>query len=276
MAGDGDDDAPKNISPREGHDIENRARLRARVIYEVVRTEGQEDLDRPPFSLWWSGLAAGLSISFSLLAQAILTQHLPDAPWRHLVASLGYSVGFIIVVLSRQQLFTETTITVVLPLLARFSMRLLGLTGRMWAIVLTANLAGTLVAAAFCTFAPVISPDLRHEMLELSRHAMAHGWWALAFRGVTAGFLIAAMVWLIPSSKGSEFQVVLLLTYLIAVGEFAHIVAGSVEGFMLVLAGEMGLGAMAADFVAPVLLGNITGGTVLFALISYAQVVREM
>ena len=45
-------------------------------------------------------------------------EHLPDAPWRGLVTALGYPVGFLMVVLARQQLFTENTITVVLPVMA--------------------------------------------------------------------------------------------------------------------------------------------------------------
>src|SRR5690349_23986454 len=95
---------------------------------------------RPFFSLWWSGVAAGLSISFSLLAQAILQTHLPDAPWQPLVVSFGYCVGFIMAVLSRQQLFTESTITAV-------TWDNVGRMMRLWAIVLAANLAGTLFAA---------------------------------------------------------------------------------------------------------------------------------
>jgi formate-nitrite transporter family protein len=62
-----------------------------------------------------------LSISFSLLAQSVLQAHLPDEPWRPLVSTLDYSVGFIMVVLSRQQLFTGNTITVVLPVMADFT-----------------------------------------------------------------------------------------------------------------------------------------------------------
>lgn len=264
------------ISEREVHDIETRTRLRAPVIYEIVRTEGRSDMIRPATSLFWSGLAAGLSLSFSLLAQSILQMYLPDTPWRHLVSSAGYSVGFVMVVLSRQQLFTESTITVVLPLLAHFTRRNLGLTARMWAIVLGANIVGTLFAAAFCTFAPVIAPDLRQVMLDVSRHAMAHGWWEMLFRGVSAGFLIAAMVWLIPSAEGTELHVVFLLTWLIAVGNFVHIVAGSVEGFMLVLSEHMGIGHMIWGFMVPAVIGNVIGGTALFTLISYAQVMEEM
>jgi formate/nitrite transporter FocA (FNT family) len=233
-------------------------------------------MSRPAVSLWWSGVAAGLSISFSLLAEAILEHHLPAAPWRPLVSSLGYSVGFLIVVLARQQLFTENTITVVLPVMADFSLANLAKLGRMWGIVFVANMVGTLFAALFCTFTPVLPPDLLNAMLEISRAAMAHDWAEMFFRGITAGFLIAAMVWLIPSADGAQFHVITLMTWLIAAGGSAHVVAGSVEGFLLVSNGQLGTWQMLAGFTAPVLLGNMFGGTALFALISYAQVMQEL
>ena len=268
--------SPEEMTEREVVDIEERSTPRSPVIYEIVRRHGEEEMARPTVSLWWSGVAAGLSISFSLLAEAILQMHLPDAPWRPLVSSFGYSVGFLMVSLGRQQLFTENTITVVLPVMADFSLSNLGKLGRMWSVVFAANMAGTLIAALFCTFTPVITPELRLAMLEISRHAVAGGWVELFFRGITAGFLIAAMVWLIPSADTAQFHVVTLMTYLIAIGGFAHIVAGSVEAFLLVLNGELGLGAMLANFTTPVLLGNIFGGTVLFAVLSHAQVMEEI
>ena len=159
---------PEGVSAQEVEEIEEHARLRTPVIYEIVRREGETEMERPAVSLWWSGLAAGLSISFSLLAQAILRLHLPDAPWRPLVSGFGYSVGFLMVVLGRQQLFTENTITVVLPVLAALSLRSLGRLARMWGIVLAANLAGTLAAALFCSLTPVLTPELRGEMLAIS------------------------------------------------------------------------------------------------------------
>jgi formate/nitrite transporter FocA (FNT family) len=102
---------PANISDQEADDVEEMSSPRTPVIYEIVRKLGDEEMDRPAISLWWSGLAAGLSISFSLLSQTVLDAHLPQASWSPLVSSLGYSVGFVIVVLSRQQLFTESTVT---------------------------------------------------------------------------------------------------------------------------------------------------------------------
>ncbi len=193
---------------------------RTPVIYEVVRRMGDEEMARPAVSLWWSGVAAGLSISFSLLAQAILQTHLPNAPWRPLVSSFGYSVGFVMVVLARQQLFTENTITVVLPVIAEFTLDNFAKASRLWGIVLFANIAGTLAAALFCTYTPVLDPELQQGMLEISRKLLGPGWFEMMLRGISAGFLIAAMVWLIPSAESAQFHVIVLMTYLIAVGNF--------------------------------------------------------
>lgn len=263
-------------SKKEAEEIEDRARLRVPLIYEIVRQEGDEEMDRPAVSLWWSGVAAGLSISFSLLTQAVLVAGLPDTPWRPLVSSVGYSVGFLIVVLGRQQLFTENTIAVVLPLIAEFSARNLVRTGRIWGIVFVANMAGALAAALFCSFAPVLTQQTLDAMLQVSREATGFAWWPLLFRGITAGFLIAALVWLIPTAKGSEFFVILTMTYLIALFRSAHVVAGAVEVFMLWLSGEWGIVRVLAGFILPALIGNIIGGTALFGLLAYGQVMEEL
>jgi len=272
----GDNGADGKMTEREVEDVEELSSPRTPVIYEIVRRHGEEEMARPIVSLWWSGVAAGLSISFSLLAQAILQTHLPDAPWRPLLADLGYPAGFVMVVMSRQQLFTETTVTAVLPVMAAFNWTNVGQLARMWGVVLVANFAGTLFAALFCTFTPVLTPDLFHGMLDISRHILGHSPAEMFFRAIAAGFLMAAMVWLIPSAEAAQFYVIVLMTYLIAAGSFMHIVAGSVEAFLLVLNGQVGWLAMLWQFAAPTLLGNIVGGTALFALIAYAQVMKEI
>jgi formate/nitrite transporter FocA (FNT family) len=268
--------APKGISEREVRNVEELATPRTPVIYEVVRRLGDEEMERPSTSLWWSGVAAGLSISFSLLAQALLERYLPNAAWRPAVSGFGYCVGFLMVVLGRQQLFTESTITVVLPVFADLSWASFWRMARLWAIVLAANLVGTLFAALFCRYTPALGPDTLHGMLTISRDLLKLGWWEMAFRGVAAGFLIAAMVWMIPSAESAKFWVITLMTYLIAIGGFTHIVAGSMEAYLLVLAGDWQWWQALTGFMAPVLIGNIVGGTALFALISYAQVMEEI
>jgi formate/nitrite transporter FocA (FNT family) len=270
------DGRKRGISAGEVKDVEELATPRTPVIYEVVRRLGEEEMARPFTSLWWSGVAAGLSISFSLLAQAILRTHLPDASWQPLLTSFGYCVGFIMAVLSRQQLFTESTITAVLPVVAKFTWKNIGRMARLWAIVLAANLAGTLFAALFCTYTPVLPAQLYDGMVTVSRDLLAFSWSEMLFRAVAAGFLMAAMVWLMPGAERAQFHVITLTTWLIAVGGFTHIVAGSMEGYLLILAGDWAWWQMVSQFMAPVLIGNIIGGTALFTLIAYAQVMNEI
>lgn len=266
----------KGITEREIGDVEELSTPRTPVIYEVVRRLGDEEMQRPLTSLWWSGVAGGLSISFSLLAQAILQEALPDTAWRPLVAGFGYCVGFLMVVLGRQQLFTESTITVVLPVLKDFKTGSVSRMLRLWAIVLVANFAGTLFAAAFCRYSPVLPDEIKQAMLSISRMLLAVSWWEMGFRGVTSGFLIAAMVWMIPSAESAKFAVITLMTWLIAVGNFTHIVAGSMEANLLALSGDWAWWQLLWQFFVPALIGNVVGGTALFALISYAQVMEEI
>lgn len=266
----------KGITEQEVEAIEEMSTPRTPVIYEVVRRLGDEEMERPATSLWWSGLAAGLSMSFSLLTEAVLRSRLPDAPWTPLVASLGYSVGFLMTVLGRQQLFTESTITVVLPVLGDLNAGNLWRMARLWAIVLVANLVGTLIAALFCAYSPVLTQALLNGMLAVSRELLPLTWWQMFFRAISAGFLIAAMVWMIPTAEHQQFIVITLMTWLIAVSGSTHIVAGSVEAYLLTLSGDWQWWRMILEFLAPVLLGNIVGGTALFAVISYAQVMEEI
>src|SRR5688572_13963826 len=102
----------------EQQEAEERTPPRAMVVYAAIARSGEDELRRPSSALAWSGLAAGLSMGFSLVAQGLIRSHLPDEPWRPLVSKLGYSVGYLVVILGRQQLFTENTLTVIMPLLA--------------------------------------------------------------------------------------------------------------------------------------------------------------
>lgn len=80
--------------------------MRAAVVYEIIRTEGEGELKRGFPALWWSGFAAGISIHFSFISQAALSAHLPQSTWNAVVADLRYTVGFLIVILDLQQPYT--------------------------------------------------------------------------------------------------------------------------------------------------------------------------
>ncbi len=95
-------------------------------------------------------------------------------------------------------------------------------------------------------------------------------------KGIGAGWLIAALVWIIASTSGIEFFVIGLLTWLIALFKFTHIVAGSAEVLYGWLAGLTNIHDAVFKFFVPTLAGNVFGGTVLFSVLSYAQVREEI
>src|SRR5215212_6874035 len=262
------------LSEQEQEEVEWRGAPRTEVVYEAIREEGESELRRSSSTLAWDGLAAGLSMGFSLVAEGLLRSHLPDAGWRPLVAKLGYSVGFLIIVLGRQQLFTENTLTAVLPLLQRPYVSTLRQVLRLWGVVFAANVAGALLFAFVIARTELFEPHVRETFGEIGREAFV-GWWPLTLlKGVFAGWLIAMMVWMLPASESARFFVVVVMTYLVALGKFAHIIAGSVDTFYVVFAGEAGAGEY-LGWMLPTLAGNIIGGTTLVAALGHAQVAGE-
>ncbi len=250
--------------------------LSSHLIYEVIRREGVDELQRPTASLMWSGMAAGIMISFSVLGEAILRVGLPDAHWSHLVESIGYSFGFLLVILGRMQLFTENTITTVLPVAGKPTLNSLRLVGRLWSVVLSANIVGAFIAAAFIAYTPAFAPELVEGVTELSREATGHGARDTFFLAMPAGLLVAAIVWMLPTTESGKFPVVLLFTWMIAAGGFTHVIAGSVEMAFLIVTGELGPVQALFSFFLPVLAGNIVGGTAVFTMLAWGQVRAEI
>ncbi|MBU3077312.1 formate/nitrite transporter family protein [Sphingomonas quercus] len=265
-----------DLSGRERQDAYEQQLMSARVLHEVIRRSGDEELDRPALSLLWSGLAGGVAISASLMGQALIESRLPDAPWRPLVASFGYTLGFLIVILGRLQLFTESTLSAVIPVATHLSLANVRRMLRLWSLVLCFNLIGTLLIATATGLSLIGSVEQRAAMLEVSRKLIEHDWLETLKLGVPAGFLIAAVPWIMPVARGQGFWVVLALTYSIALGGFAHVVAGSGEAWLLAVCGETSFAHAAFGLILPALLGNIIGGTGLFALLAHAQVRQEL
>jgi formate/nitrite transporter FocA (FNT family) len=249
---------------------------RTPVIYEVVRRLGDEEMKRPATSLWWSGLAAGASMSFSLLAQAALEARLPDAGWKPLVSNLGYTVGFLMVVLGRQQLFTESTLTAMLPVLYRRDVRSLVGLARVWSVVFVANIVGTFVFALLVAKGEPFPAEAHAAFLELGRHALEGSFGSTLLRAVFAGWLIALRVWLLPAAGAARPLIIIILTYIVSLGRLSHVIAGSVEAAFTVLAGGAPLADYLAKFLLPTLIGNVLGGVSLVALVNHAQVSAEL
>lgn len=262
--------------PAEERSVAKATKLNPRLIYEVVRREGEEELERPVSSLVWSGITAGLLIGFSVIGEAVLRSHLPDRPWRPLVENFGYAFGFLLVIMGRMQLFTENTITTVLPVVARRTRRAARKMVQLWSIVLAANVAGAFVAAFFIGLAGAMPAPVLAAAMEISHHATGMGPGTTFLRAIPAGVLVAAIVWSLPTSGSGAVPVIVLFTWLIAAGDFSHVVAGSVEMALILLGGGAGVADMLSGFFLPALAGNIVGGTVVFTLLAWGQVSQEV
>tara|TARA_R110000765_G_scaffold180271_1_gene286129 strand:- start:827 stop:1678 length:852 start_codon:yes stop_codon:yes gene_type:complete len=260
----------------EEKSVSEATALSPRLIYEVIRREGEEELARSKRSLIWSGVAAGVMISLSVLGEAIFRTYLPDTGYRFLIENLGYSLGFLAVIMGRMQLFTENTITTVLPIMRARTWASFYSMMRLWGIVLCANVVGAFAAAMLFMWTPAISPDIVPAILELSEHATGLGAYESFWRAIPAGVIVALIVWMMPQADETSFFLILVFTWLIAAGDFAHIVAGSVEMAVMILVGELGLGTAVFGFFLPVLAGNIVGGTIIFTLVAWGQVRDEV
>ena len=257
----------------EAEEAESRRSPSGRIVYKAILKEGEEELTRPPSALFWSALAAGLSMGLSLFGEGLLRTYLPDAPWRPLVSKFGYCFGFLVVVLGRQQLFTENTLTPILPLLQHLDRKTAARVLRLWGIVLFANLLGAVAIGFVAVHSTVVDEPVRQTFIQLGAGHVGHGFWTTMLRGIVAGWLLALMVWLMPFAESGRIWVIIIITYLVGLGDFSHIVAGSVAAFAWAWAETGRWGDVLMGFCVPTLIGNVLGGTILVAVLNHGQVV---
>ncbi|MCU1726624.1 formate/nitrite transporter family protein [Pseudomonas sp. 7P_10.2_Bac1] len=261
-----------NLSADEKHDISKSQPPRAAVLHEIIRLQGDQELERSIAALFWSALAAGLTMGLSLMAMGLLNSRLPDAEAFKVIASFGYCAGFLAVILARQQLFTENTLTAVLPIMSKPTLNNFGRLLRLWSVVLIGNLMGTFLVAYVMLHLPIFDTPTDEAFLEIGRKVMENDVSQMFAKGIVSGWMIATMVWMIPSMESAKMWIIILITYLMALGDFTHIVVGTAEVSYLVFAGELPWKDFWLIFAGPTLAGNIIGGSFIFALISHAQI----
>lgn len=255
---------------------EDRLPSRAMAIHEHIRQEGEKEMERDAMALLWSAIAAGLSMGASLVAKGIFHVELDGVPGGYLLENLGYTFGFIIVIMARQQLFTENTVTAVLPVMQNLTLGNVGLLMRLWGVVLLGNLIGTGLAAWAFEYMPIFKEETQDAFIKIGLDVMKNSPTEMFANAIISGWLIATMVWMFPAAGAAKIVVIILMTWLIALSDTTHIVVGSVEILYLVFNGTLHWSDFIWPFALPTLAGNIFGGTFIFALMSHAQIRNDM
>ncbi len=261
-----------SLSDDEHETVEEKTPTRAAVLHEIIRRHGNEELSRGVAALAWSALAAGLTMGFSFLARGVLHRYVQEVPAGFLIEGFGYTFGFIVVILARQQLFTENTLTVVLPVMTSPSWNQFGRLFRLWGVVLAGNLIGVTLFALGLLKLHQFDAATQASFIEIGRELMHNTPFEMFSKGILAGWIIAMMIWMIPAIEQSRLAIIVICTYLIAIGGFTHIIVGSAEAMYMVFAGETSFADAVLHFGLPTLAGNVIGGSLIFALISHAQV----
>jgi formate/nitrite transporter FocA (FNT family) len=225
-----------------------RSEIASKTLYSIIAETGKEELLRPSSSLLYSALTAGLAMGASVLLMGAIERAVGDADWNYLAIAVGYPAGFLLIAMARMQLFTENTLTAVLPVTKHRRWRSVRLLMRLWAIVLFGNLVGAVLIGSVLSH--VTDPELFDAMVTASSHIMHREIFGNFIAALPAGFLIGLMAWSLPGLPYEKLGAVFIVTYLVGAGGFPHIVAGTVEATVLIVAGSWGVGD-AISFIIP-------------------------
>ncbi len=245
----------------------------AEEIYDRIEADAAKELERSARQLMFSGLGAGLAMGISGFAVAVARDHL-DVGKDSLVPWLLYPLGFIIVIVGRQQLFTENTLTPVTFVLRRRAKGLQML--RLWGVVLASNLVGALAIAALAMTTTAMSPGVEEQLALLGKETVDQPAMTIFWTAVVAGWIIALVTWLVTAASTTLGQVVIIfgLTFVVGAGHFTHSIAGASEAFSAAIAGEIEIGDLFV-WLGLALVGNTLGGVVMVALFNYGQVAKD-
>ncbi len=243
-------------------------------ILERAISEGLEQIKRPVFSLLLSAIVAGIIVGFSAMAVGIVTQMLPNdlSPYlKRLIVAFFYPLGFIMCILSGNQLFTEHTATAAYPLFdqrAKFGKVL-----RLWLVVLGGNFIGTIFLSSLLVLSePVLQAS--QGFLEVAHHIIDYSHDTLLISSIVAGFLMAMGGWLVLAAppQMSQIMSIYIVTFLIGLGGFHHSIAGSAEVFLGWLHGAHYSLSNMLTFLSTIVIGNLVGGFVFVAAFNYAHI----
>jgi len=249
-----------------------RDRFSTDEVFQRIVAAADEEITAGGRELFFSGLAAGFSITITVLLYVTMTATTDGHP---LLSVLLYPLGFIYIILGGYQLYTENT----LPPVALTLERLASVPAllRNWIVVLAGNFFGGLAGAAALAWGGVLSPEAAAVAADVAHKGIETATWPLFVKAVFAGLIVAGVVWVEYAARDtiSRLVVIYLAFLAIPLGGLFHVVVSFTETMYLTFTGDLSFWIGMRDFVFPVLLGNTLGGVFLVTLVNYFQTSKK-
>lgn len=243
-------------------------------IVETAIALGQKRLHRMTLGHMITALIGGLAVSFGAAAMAwtggaFMTSGFDKA---HLIGSIAFPIGFVILIVGKGELFTENFFVPVSGAMSGNG-KWRDLAG-LWASTLVFNLIGALVFAFLITRPGVLPEGATEFFKELGHHKVAGTWGALFVKGIFAGWLMTMLTWLLLATKemAPRLIIISMLGFLIAAGHLNHVVISASESFIAIglKSGVTVHEWFFRNFLAA-LSGNVVGGIVFVTVLGYLQ-----
>ncbi len=237
---------------------------------------GAQRLERPSIGDAITAFIGGMSISFGAVAMVWAAASVgggePAPSPAHLVGSLAFPIGFVILLVGKSELFTENFFLPVSAVLERRGT--LCQLGALWSVSLLFNLLGGLVFALLISRPGVLDTEPASQMIELADHKIHYPFWTAFVKALFGGWLMTLLTWLLVAAEGlgPRLLIIWAVATLIVLGRFNHVVISANEIFMAMF---LGAPITVSDWLLrnflPALVGNVIGGVIFVTLLSYIQ-----
>jgi formate/nitrite transporter FocA (FNT family) len=249
------------------------------AVWQSGIDEGERRLARSPLGLAATGFAGGVEVLVGIVVMVVTTAgftRVLGAQGAHVLGSMAFGVGFVLITIGRAELFTENFLIPVSAVHAKRSTVAALL--RMWAITLVLNLVGLALFAGLFSVSGVLEPASLTAAGTLADTYGLRDWLPALLSAIAAGTVMTLFTWVIAAADDVTARVLLalLIGFVLGVPSLNHAVVSF---------GEIGLGLLAGTSSADVvdlvrnlglaIVGNLIGGVGLVFATRLAQVKGE-
>jgi formate transporter len=218
---------------------------------------------------------AGGFITFGGMLSIALTVGVTPVGISELVLGIGFTAGFVMVILSGAALFTE--VNVLLPEIMLSRRRHPWRLFRFWGMVYLGNAVGAIAVGALLNWARVLGPEQTHRLIQVLhvklqfQHTGISGWLEAVGSGSAANWMVGMAAFLATAGRtlsGKILGIALPIITFVALG-VQHAPANMGYFSLALIHGHVGTdaGTAIAWSIAPATMGNLIGGVVFVSLL---------